>query len=76
MPQKKLSQEVKRKHQSKSSMKYDSVNTQRVFVKLNKTTDSDILSFLAQSENKQGLIKELLRMHMAQIGFEQTEEEE
>lgn len=44
-----------------SSMKYDKDNTKRVFIKLNKNTDKDILEKLDNVPNKQGYIKELIR---------------
>lgn len=50
--------------QSKNSIKYDKENTKRVYIKLNKNTDSDILSYLDSKKNKQGYIKELIRKDM------------
>lgn len=50
--------------QSENSMKYDKENTKRVYIKLNKNTDSDILSYLDSKKNKQGYIKELIRKDM------------
>ena len=41
--------------------KYDKENTVRLSLKLNKTTDADILEKLNQVESKQGYIKELIR---------------
>ena len=46
---------------NKASMKYDAVNTKRVYIKLNKKTDADILEWLDKVGNKQGYIKELIR---------------
>ena len=40
---------------------YDKVNTQRVYLKLNKTSDADILEHLEKQPNKQGYIKALIR---------------
>lgn len=37
--------------------RYDEVNTQRVSLKLNKKTDSEILEWLDTKDNKQGAIK-------------------
>lgn len=51
-------------NQSKNSIKYDKENTKRVYIKLNKNTDSDILSYLDSKPNKQGYIKELIRKDM------------
>ena len=50
--------------QSENSIKYDKENTQRVFIKLNKNTDKDILDHLESVSNKQGYIKELIRKDM------------
>ncbi len=47
--------------QSQASIKYDKDNTQRIFIKLNKNTDVDILEHLSMQCNKQGYIKELIR---------------
>lgn len=57
----------------KRAVEYNADKTTLVTVRCNHNTDADILAFLAQSENKQGLIKELLRLHMAQIGFSKEE---
>lgn len=45
----------------KSQKKYEAENTKRVYIKLNKNTDDDILSYLETLENKQGYIKSLIR---------------
>ena len=50
--------------QSENSIKYDKANTRRVYIKLNKNTDSDILAYLDSKSNKQGYIKELIRKDM------------
>lgn len=47
--------------QSEYVTEYDKRNTQRVTLKLNKTTDSDIISYLDLMTNKQGYIKGLIR---------------
>ena len=39
-------------------------NTKGVFLKLSKTTDADIISWLSNMSNKQGYIKELIRADM------------
>ena len=49
---------------SQNSIKYDKENTKRVFIKLNKNTDKDILDHLDSIQNKQGYIKELIRKDM------------
>ena len=51
-------------NQSRNSIKYDKENTKRVYIKLNKNTDSDILAYLDSKPNKQGYIKELIRKDM------------
>lgn len=53
-------------NQSRNSIKYDKENTKRVFIKLNKNTDKDILDHLDSIQNKQGYIKELIRKDMKQ----------
>lgn len=50
--------------QVRASMKYDAKNTKQILLKLNKKTDSDIIKFLETVENKQGLIKSLLRFYI------------
>ena len=45
----------------KPQAKYDSNNTMRVYIKLNVNTDADIIEYLNASDNKQGLIKKLIR---------------
>lgn len=40
--------------------KYDAENTVQIKLKLNKKTDAEILAKLADVENKQGYIKELI----------------
>ena len=47
--------------QKAATAKYDKENTIRLNLKLNKTTDADILAKLSQVESKQGYIKELIR---------------
>lgn len=56
----------KMNNQSKNSIKYDRENTKRVFIKLNKNTDKDILDYLDGITNKQGYIKSLIRKDMKQ----------
>jgi len=41
--------------------KYDAANTVQIRLKLNRKTDADIIALLDSTENKQGLIKQLLR---------------
>ena len=49
------------KAQFKASAKYDKANTKGIYLKLNKITDADIISFLDTINNKQGFIKNLIR---------------
>ena len=56
----------KMNNQSRNSIKYDKENTKRVFIKLNKNTDKDILDYLDSIPNKQGYIKSLIRKDMKQ----------
>lgn len=44
--------------------KYDAKATKRLYIKLNKGTDADILHYLESISNKQGYIKELIRADM------------
>jgi len=44
--------------------RYDKKNTQRISLKLNKTTDSDILAWLNKQASKQGSIKTALRCYI------------
>lgn len=49
------------KSQLKAVAKYDKANTVQVNLKLNKKTDKDLIDLLNNQDNKQGLIKRLLR---------------
>lgn len=51
--------------QKRASAKYDAANTKQVTLKLNLTTDADIIRRLEQSCNKQGYIKKLIRKDMS-----------
>lgn len=46
--------------QKKASAKYDAANTMQFKIKLNKTTDADIIEHLKSLDNKQGYIKNLI----------------
>lgn len=50
--------------QARASAKYDKTNTKQFILKLNKTTDADIMEKLATVGNMQGYIKELIRQDM------------
>ncbi len=45
----------------KAQKKYDQANTIGVYLKLNRATDADIIEFLNAADNKQGVIKALIR---------------
>jgi len=47
--------------QKRAVARYDSENTVKLTVKLNKKTDADILDRLAAEPNKQGFIKDTIR---------------
>lgn len=47
--------------QKRATAKYDKAHTKGLYIKLNKTTDADILQHLQEVENVQGYIKELIR---------------
>ena len=44
--------------------RYDAANTKQIHLKLNVTTDADILGFLESKDNVQGYIKDLIRVDM------------
>lgn len=50
--------------------KYDAQNTVQIKLKLNKKTDADILDWLNSLDNKQGAIKEALRMRIAGLAIQ------
>ena len=50
--------------QREAVMRYDSENTTRIAIKLNNTTDQDIIDWLKSQKNKQGYIKSLIRKDM------------
>ena len=54
------------KNQRKAIAKYNKSNTKQIAFILNKRTDADILDYLDRIDNKNGLIKELLREHIEQ----------
>lgn len=51
------------KAQLRAQEKYDKDNTVQVKLKLNKKTDRDIIEYLESLKNKQGTIKNLLRLY-------------
>lgn len=44
---------------------WDAAHTTQIKLKLNDSTDADILDWLARQDNKQGYIKALIRADMA-----------
>ena len=54
--------------QKRAVAKYDAKATKKILLKLNKTTDADILQRLDEVENKQGYIKALIRDDIAKGG--------
>jgi hypothetical protein len=50
--------------QKRASTKYDKANTKGIYLKLNRTTDADIIEYLEKADNVQGLIKDLIRNSM------------
>jgi len=50
--------------QRRASAKYDKENTYKITVKLNRSTDADLIQLLDASGNKQLTIKEALRKYM------------
>ena len=51
--------------QKRATLKYDAVNTRHYHLKLNLTTDADIIAYLSRQESIQGCIKQAIR---CQIG--------
>ena len=52
--------------QKRASRKYDDANTERIYIKLNRNTDADILKHMKTVGNKQGYIKDLIRKEIKQ----------
>ena len=63
-----LSPEARQKKIDRNK-KYNTDKTFPITVRCNKESDADILAYLSSVPNKQALIKELLRNHMAKEGF-------
>lgn len=53
-----------KENKRKYNAAYDKANTIGFYIKLNKKTDADIIDELAKTDNKQGLIKSLIRDHI------------
>ena len=54
--------------QIRAGAKYDAEHTKQIMLKLNKTTDADILAKLAAVGNTQGYIKALIRADIERGG--------
>lgn len=52
------------KAQLRAQAKYDKDNTVQIKLKLNKKTDADIIRYLSDCDNKQGVIKALIRLEI------------
>ena len=51
--------------QIRASVKYNKENTVQISLKLNRSTDADLIDSLNRIANKQGYIKELIRIDIA-----------
>ena len=51
--------------QVRASIKYNKENTVQISLKLNRSTDADLIDSLNRVKNKQGYIKELIRRDTA-----------
>lgn len=51
--------------QVRASIKYNKENTVQISLKLNRSTDADLIDSLNRVANKQGYIKELIRRDIA-----------
>lgn len=51
--------------QIKASIRYNKENTVQISMKLNRSTDADLIDSLNRVTNKQGYIKELIRKDIA-----------
>ena len=56
--------EKKRQAHVQASIKYNAKSVKQIKINLNRKTDADIIQYLDQTENIQGLIKDLIRKHM------------
>lgn len=50
--------------QRRARLKHQERMVVQLSIKLNRNTDADILEWLAHQDNKQGIIKELIRNHI------------
>ena len=58
----------KKQARVQASMKYNKANIKQIKMNLNRKTDADIIQFLENEPNVQGLIKQLIREHMKTKG--------
>jgi hypothetical protein len=56
------------KAQLRAQAKYDKEYTKGLYLKFNTKNDADILQYLDAQNNKQGLVKSLIREHMKKAG--------
>lgn len=63
---KNLSPQAK-KHRLEHNIEYQKENCKQFALKLNINTDSDIIEFMKNLDNKQGFIKELLRNEIKKL---------
>ena len=70
-----MSEEERKYYESEAKRKWQKENTVFIGVKLQKTTDADILDFL-KGKQKQTTIKEALREYIANHSEDQPAEEE
>ena len=52
----------------KAQAKFKKTGTRRFTFELNRNTDADIIAYLEKQENRQGLLKQLVRDHMKRNG--------
>jgi hypothetical protein len=55
-------------------MEYDKENTVRVYLKLNKKHDADVIAKLNEVDSKQRYIKDLIRKDIGEYGETKTED--
>lgn len=61
--------------QYRAKQKYIKEKCKQVTLQLSKNTDADIISWLEESGNKQGYIKQLIREDMTRKGFKMPADE-
>jgi len=65
---------IDKQKRTASQVRYNKDATTPLSIKLNHRTDQDILTYLQTVDNKQGLVKELIRKRMAEEGFRYPED--